>query len=198
MIAFTGVSKLKSCVRTYCFQLFDICRVEFIWGNITFLSYIDGLVQERSNSGVVAMELRFLALTHRSIHHGTRSRVYHTLTTFGDLVPQGANASADILNTTFSLIFFSASVLAISHCSWLLFFVHIVYFPRHDKKYDAKLLSCMLRRNRSSTAECWRRSCVKPLVKRYPSGSRRVKSGCTCLFRQTKEGWQAAETAEVQ
>ena len=47
MIAFTGVTRLNSCVRTHCFHLFDICRVEFIWGNITFLSYIDGSVQER-------------------------------------------------------------------------------------------------------------------------------------------------------
>ena len=58
MIAFTGVTRLNSCVRTHCFHLFDICRVEFIWGNITFLSYIDGSVQERCNSSALAMELR--------------------------------------------------------------------------------------------------------------------------------------------
>ena len=43
----------------------------------------------------------------------------------------------------------------------------------------AKRLSLVVRRNRSSAAECWRRSCAKPLVKRYPLGSRRVKSGRT-------------------
>ena len=92
----------KSCVCTRCFQ-FDIWRVGFIWG------YVDGLVQQRRNSGASSNgeHYVFLALTHRNIHHGTRSRVYHTLTTVDDLVPQGANASADILNTTFSLIFFS-------------------------------------------------------------------------------------------
>ena len=117
MIVFTGVNRLKSCVCTRCFQ-FDICRVGFrpIWG------YVDGLLQQRRNSGAFSNgeHYVFLALTHRNIHHGTRSRVYHTLTTVDDLVPQGANASADILNTTFSLIFFSASVLAVLHCSWLL------------------------------------------------------------------------------
>ena len=30
IIAFTGATRLKSCVRTHCFYLFDICRVEFI------------------------------------------------------------------------------------------------------------------------------------------------------------------------
>ena len=76
-------------------------------------------MQQRRNSGAFSNgeHYVFLALTHRNIHHGTRSRVYHTLTTVDDLVPQGANASADILNTTFSLIFFSASVLAVLHCS---------------------------------------------------------------------------------
>ena len=105
----------KSCVCTRCFQ-FDICRVGFIWG------YVDGLVQQRRNSGASSNgeHYVFLALTHRNIHHRTRSRVYHTLTTVDDLVPQWANASADILNTTFSLFFFSASVLAVLHCSWLL------------------------------------------------------------------------------
>ena len=100
--SFTGVNRLKSCVCTRCFQ-FDICRVGFIWG------YVDGLVQQRRNrSGAFSNgeHYVFLALTHRNIHHGTRSRVYHTLTTVDDLVPQGANASADILNTTFYLIFF--------------------------------------------------------------------------------------------
>ena len=106
---------------SHCFQLFDICRVGFIWGNITFLSYIDGLVQQRRNSGAFSNgeHYVFLALTHRNTHHGTRSRVYHTLTTVDDLVPQGANASADILNTTF-LWFFLSSVLAVLQCSWLL------------------------------------------------------------------------------
>ena len=115
MIVFTGVNRLKSCVCTGCFQ-FDICRVGFIWG------YVDGLVQQKRNSGAFSNgeHYVFLALTHRNIHHGTRSHVYHTLTTVDHLVPQGANASADILNTTFSLIFFSASVLAVLHCSWLL------------------------------------------------------------------------------
>ena len=117
MIVFTGVNRLKSCVCTRCFQ-FDICRVGFrpIWG------YVDGLLQQRLNSGAFSNgeHYVFLALTHRNIHHGTRSRVYHTLTTVDDLVPQGANASADILNTTFSQFFFSASVLAVLHCSWLL------------------------------------------------------------------------------
>ena len=118
MIVFTGVNRLKSCVCTRCFQ-FDICRVGFIWG------YVDGLMQQRRNSGAFSNgeHYVFLALTHRNIHHGTRSRVYHTLTTVDNLVPQGANASADILNTTFSLIFFSASVLAVLHCSWLLIIV---------------------------------------------------------------------------
>ena len=117
--SFHGSNRLKSCVCTRCFQ-FDICRVGFrsIWG------YVDGLLQQRRNSGAFSNgeHYVFLALTHRNIHHGTRSRVYHTLTTVDDLVPQGANASADILNTTFSLIFFSASVLAVLglHCSWLL------------------------------------------------------------------------------
>ena len=36
---------------------------------------------------------------------------------------------------------------------------------------------------------------MRPLVKRYPSGSRRLKSGRTCLFRQRKEWRQAAEPA---
>ena len=107
MIVFTGVTRLKSfvsCVCTHCFQ-FDICHVGFIWG------YVDGLValvQQRRNSGAFSNREHyvFLALTHRNIHHGTRSRVYHTLTTVDDLVPQGANVSADILNTTFSQIFF--------------------------------------------------------------------------------------------
>ena len=35
-------------------------------------------------------------------------------------------------------------------------------------------------------------------MKRYPSGSRRVKSGRTCLFRQTKEWRQAAEPAYLR
>ena len=65
-------------------------------------------MQQRRNSGAFSNgeHYVFLALTHRNIPHGTRSRVYHTLTTVDDLVPQGANASADIFNTTFSLIFF--------------------------------------------------------------------------------------------
>ena len=105
MIVFTGVTRLKSCVSCVCSHcfLFDICRVGFIWG------YIDGLVQQWRNSGAFSNgeHCAFLALTHRNIHHGKQSRVYHTLTTVDDLVPQGANASAGILNTTFSLIFFS-------------------------------------------------------------------------------------------
>ena len=60
-------------------------------------------MQQRRNSGAFSIgeHYVFLALTHQNIHHGTRSRVYHALTTVDDLVPQGANASADILHTTF-------------------------------------------------------------------------------------------------
>ena len=114
MVVFTGVNRLKSCVCTRCFQ-FDICRVGFIWG------YVDGLVQQRRNSGAFnnGGHCVFLALTHRNIHHGTRSRVYHTLTTVDDLVPQGACFSRYIKYYFFS-DFFSASVLAVLHCSWLL------------------------------------------------------------------------------
>ena len=63
-------------------------------------------MQQRRNSGAFSNgeHYVFLALTHRNIHHGTRSRAYHTLTTVDDLVSQGANASADILNTTFSRV----------------------------------------------------------------------------------------------
>ena len=135
MIVFTGVNRLKSCLCTGCFQ-FDICRDGFIWG------YVDGLVQQRRNSGAFSNgeHYVFLALTHRNIHHRTRSRVYHTLTTVDDMVPQGANASADILNTTFSLIFFPASVLAVLHCSWLLKFFSSctcsVFSKTWRKKYD--------------------------------------------------------------
>ena len=133
MIVFTGVNRLKSCVCTRCFQ-FDICRVGFIWG------YVDGLVQQRRNSGAFSNgeHYVFLALTHRNIHHGTRSRVYHTLTTVDDLVPQGANASADILNTTFSLIFFFQprywQYYIVLDFSYFFQVVHVVYFPKHDEK----------------------------------------------------------------
>ena len=76
IIAFTGATRLKSCVRTHCFYLFDICRVEFIWGNITFLSYIDGSVKERCNSSALAMELR-LSCTNPSKYspQNTKSRL---------------------------------------------------------------------------------------------------------------------------
>ena len=132
MIVFPGVNRLKSCVCTRCFQ-FDICRVGFIWG------YVDGLVQQRRNSGAFSNgeHYVFLAITHRNIHHGTRSRVYHTLTTVDDLVPQGANASADILNTTFSLIFFQPrywQYYIVLDFSYFFQVVYVVYFPKHDEK----------------------------------------------------------------
>ena len=96
-------------------------------------------MQQRRNSGAFSIgeHYVFLALTHQNICHGTRSRVYHTLTTVDDLVPQGANASADILHTTFSLIFFQPrywQYLIVLDFSW--FFVHVVYFPKHDEKYN--------------------------------------------------------------
>ena len=65
--------------------------------------------------------------------------VYHILTTVDDLVPQGANASADILNTTFSLFLFfslgtgSITLFLTSHD----FFVHVqCIFQNMTKKYD--------------------------------------------------------------
>ena len=133
--SFTGVNRLKSCVCTRCFQ-FDICRVGF------FLGYVDGLVQQRRNSGAFSNgeHYVFLALTHRNIHHGTRSRVYHTLTTVDDLVPQGANASADILNATFYLIFFfglgtgNITLFLTSHNFFKLYMLCI--FQNMTKKYD--------------------------------------------------------------
>ena len=67
----------------------------------------------------------------------TKSRISYTnyIYTVDDLVLQGAKASANILNTTLPLIF-SASVLKVLHCSWLIFLYIYCIFQIITKKND--------------------------------------------------------------
>ena len=143
MIVFTGVTRLKSCVScvcTHCFQLFGICRVGFIWG------YIDGLVQQRRNSGAFSNgeHYVFLALTHRNIHHGTRSRVCLSYTNYC-WWPGAAGSqcfSRYLKYHLFSVSFFQPrywQYYIVLNFSW--FFVHVqCIFPNVTKKYDNEKL----------------------------------------------------------